>query len=91
MVGTSRSLREDTVTKEEQELLNKLARMKRENELLMVIFEELDELIKSGYSGSIAGEEAGGVTFAMKEYKKWKNEAPVANNTNLFDPYDMKN
>lgn len=48
--------------------------MKRENELLMVIFEEVDELVKSGYDGPFMGEEVRGIFYSVNEYKKWRKE-----------------
>lgn len=61
------------MTHEEQEVYNKIARMKRENELLTVIFEEIDDLVKRGYDGQFIGEDVSGVFYAVNEYKKWKN------------------
>ena len=59
---------------EEDILLQKIKLMKRENELLMVIFEEVDELVKSGYDGPFMGEEVRGIFYSINEYKKWKKE-----------------
>ena len=56
----------------EQELFNKIKNMKRENELLMVIFEEVDDLVKMGYDGPFMGEEVRGIFYAINEYKKWR-------------------
>lgn len=58
---------------EEEELYNKLKNMKRENELLMVIYEELDELISSGYNGSLQDNSTEGLLYSFNEYKKWKS------------------
>lgn len=46
--------------------------MKRANELLTVIMEELDDLVKREYSGSFTGEDTQGLMYALAEYKKWK-------------------
>lgn len=59
---------------DEEEVYNKIVHMKRENEYLMVIFEELDELIKTGYSGKLAEEAARGLLFAHQEYLKWRKD-----------------
>jgi len=61
------------VSNEEEELYNKLKNMKRENELLMVIYEELDELISSGYNGKLQDESTEGLFYSINEYKKWKS------------------
>ena len=58
---------------EEEIILQKVKNMKRENELLMVIFEELDELISTGYNGPIKSEKTEGLIFSLQEYKKWRN------------------
>lgn len=60
------------MTLEEESIYNKIFSMKRENELLTVIFEEVDELVKSGYDGPFMGEDVRGIFFAINEYKKWK-------------------
>jgi hypothetical protein len=62
------------MTLDEQNLYNKISAMKRENELLTVIYEELDELIKNGYSGALAEEAARGLLYAHSEYTKWRND-----------------
>lgn len=62
------------MTSQEQIVYDKIVDMKRENELLIVIFEELDELIKNGYSGKLAEEAARGLLFAHEEYLKWRND-----------------
>lgn len=59
---------------EEETLFQKIKLMKRENELLMVIFEEVDELVKSGYDGPFMGEEVRGIFYSVNEYKKWRKE-----------------
>lgn len=59
----------------EDQLFQKIVSMKKENELLMVIFEELDELIKTGYSCYICDEKLSGLISSYEEYKKWKNNA----------------
>lgn len=51
--------------------------MKRENELLTVIMEELDDLVKMGYNGSFLSEETSGLTSSLQEYKLWKNKLGV--------------
>ena len=61
-----------TQQEEEDAIFQKVVRMKRENELLMVIFEEVDELVKTGYDGSFMGEEVRGIFHAVNEYKKWR-------------------
>lgn len=66
------------MTTEEQELYNKLVHLKREHELLYVIFEEVNDLIKSGYDGQFMGEEVRGIFYSVNEYKKWKNDANSA-------------
>lgn len=58
---------------DEEEVYNKIVHMKRENEYLMVIFEELDELIKNGYTGKLAEDAARGLLFAHEEYINWRN------------------
>ena len=40
----------------------------------MVIFEEVDELVKSGYDGPFMGEEVRGIFYSINEYKKWRKE-----------------
>lgn len=60
------------MTEEENFYYEKIKQMKRENELLMVIFEEVDDLVKMGYDGPFMGEEVRGIFFAVNEYKKWK-------------------
>ena len=63
------------MTREEEEdlIFQKVVDMKRENELLMVIFEEVNDLVKSGYDGPFMGEEVRGIFYAVNEYKKWKS------------------
>lgn len=61
------------MTKEEEEIFQKVVNMRRENELLTVIYEEANDLIEKGYDGSFLGEEVKGFFFAVNEYKKWKN------------------
>jgi len=51
-----------------------LKNVKRENELLTVIFEELDELISSGYNGPINSEKTEGLLYSLDEYKLWKSK-----------------
>ena len=60
------------MNKEEEEIYRKISNMKRENELLVVIYEEINELLKSGYTGSFEGNEAKGILYAIKEYENWK-------------------
>lgn len=62
------------MSNEEAELYEKVKQMKRENEFLMVIFEEIEDLIKMGYDGPFMGEEVRGVFFAVNEYKKWMKD-----------------
>lgn len=62
------------MSKEEEVLYSKIVNMKRENELLTVIFEEVDELVKSGYDGQFIGEEVRGIFYAIKEYKQWRKD-----------------
>jgi len=62
------------MTEEENLYFEKIKKMKRENELLMVIFEEVDDLVKMGYDGPFMGEEVRGIFFAVNEYKKWKKD-----------------
>lgn len=62
---------------EEEVLYQKIKLMKRENELLMVIFEEVDELVKSGYDGPFMGEEVRGIFYSVNEYKKWRKEVGI--------------
>jgi hypothetical protein len=38
----------------------------------MVIAEELDDLIKNGYTCSHCGDDTTGLFYAHQEYKKWK-------------------
>ena len=59
---------------EEEELYQKIKRMKRENELLMVIFEELQELVKDGYACPNCTDETSGLFYAYREYDKWRND-----------------
>lgn len=66
------------MTNEESELYEKLVKLKREHELLMVVFEEVDDLVKSGYDGPFMGEEVRGIFYAVNEYKKWKKNADSA-------------
>lgn len=63
------------MTYEEEELYKKLEHMKRENELLMVIFEEVEDLIKMGYDGPFMGEEVRGIFYSVNEYRKWRKNA----------------
>ncbi len=60
------------MTKEEEEIFQKVIDLRRENELLMVVFEEVNDLVKSGYDGPFMGEEVRGIFYAVNEYKKWK-------------------
>lgn len=62
------------MTDEENLYFEKIKKMKRENELLMVIFEEVDDLVKMGYDGPFMGEEVRGIFFAVNEYKKWRRD-----------------
>lgn len=61
------------MTPDEQELFDKLVLLKRENELLKVVFEEVEELIKTGYDGPFMGENVRGIYYAYNEYNKWNN------------------
>ena len=61
------------MTPEEQELFNKIASLKRENELLKVVFEEVEELIKTGYDGPFLGESVRGIFYSYNEYNKWRH------------------
>lgn len=56
----------------EEELYKKIVSLKKEHELLYVIFEEVDDLVKMGYDGPFMGEEVRGIFHAVNEYKKWK-------------------
>lgn len=60
------------MTKEEEEIFKKVVDMRRENELLMVLYEELEELKKEGYGCYICDDKLSGLFFAYEEYKKWK-------------------
>lgn len=60
------------MTTEEENLFSKIVKMKRENELLTVIFEELDEFKKNGGSCYACEEKLSGLFFAYEEYRKWK-------------------
>lgn len=62
------------MTKEEEEIFEKVVKMRRENELLMVIYEEVNDLVKSGYDGPFMGEEVRGIFYAINEYNKWKRD-----------------
>lgn len=62
-----------TIQDEEQILLKKIIHMKRENELLMVIFEEAEELIKNGYFCSHCADETKGIFYAVREYNNWRD------------------
>jgi hypothetical protein len=64
------------MTTEEQELYVKLVKIKRSNELLTVIFEELDELLNSDNNKLLNTAEMEGLVYSYNEYKKWKNENP---------------
>ena len=60
------------MTDEEQNLYKQLKTFKDAYDKLYVIFEEVDDLIKSGYNGPFIGEEVRGVFYAVNEYKKWR-------------------
>jgi len=60
---------------DEQELYEKIKIMKRENELLMVLYEELDEMIRNGYTCSSCATETSGLLYSYREYKKWRDNA----------------
>ncbi len=62
------------MTDEEQNLYKQLKTFKDAYDKLYVIFEEVDDLIKSGYNGPFIGEEVRGVFFAVNEYKKWRSD-----------------
>ena len=62
------------MTVEEEELFQKITNLKRERDLLFVVFEEAKDLIKSGYDGPFMGEEVRGIFHAVNEYDKWKLE-----------------
>ena len=66
------------MSNEESDLYEKIKNMKRENELLMVIFEEVDEMVKDKYFCTNCADETSGLFYAYKEYKKWR-ENPVDN------------
>jgi hypothetical protein len=59
------------MSNEETQLFEKIKHMKRENELLMVIFEEVDEMVKDRYTCSSCADETAGLFYAYNEYKKW--------------------
>lgn len=61
------------MTSEEEDVYNKILNLKREKEYLYVIYEELDELARSGYS-SLSDEQCRGLMFALQEYKKWNQQ-----------------
>ncbi len=74
---------------EEEALLEKLVRLKKEHELLYVIYEELDDLIKMGYDGPFMGKEISGVISSVIEYKKWKSMHQLEKqHSTIIDPYD---
>lgn len=60
------------MTQEENELYEKIKRMKRENEYLTVIYEELLDLIRDDYKGSFKSDMTRGVFYAVNEYEKWR-------------------
>lgn len=60
------------MTNEEQNLYEQLQSFKKEYDKLYVIFEEVEDLVKSGYDGPFMGEEVRGIFYAVNEYKKWR-------------------
>ncbi len=60
------------MTDEEEELFQKVIDLKKERDMLYVIFEEVNELVKSGYDGPFMGEEVRGIFYSINEYNKWK-------------------
>lgn len=61
-----------SISAEEEQLYQKIKKMKRENEYLMVIYEELLDLIREDYKGPFKSESTRGVFYAVNEYEKWK-------------------
>lgn len=63
-----------TQEQEEENLFQKVVFLKKERDLLYVLFEELDELIKSGYACTSCADETSRLFYAYNEYKKWKKD-----------------
>jgi len=61
------------MTTEEETLYNQLKQFRTSHDKLYVIFEELDELVRSGYNGSFKSEHTEGLLSSLSEYKRWKN------------------
>jgi hypothetical protein len=63
------------MTTEEQQIYEKIRTIKEGYDKLYVIVEELEDLFKMGYTGSLADKEVDGLICAYREFKNWqKNE-----------------
>lgn len=63
------------MTSDEQEIFDQIVYLKKEKELLYVIYEELDEILNLKYTSLQYSDETSGLFFAHNEYKKWKENA----------------
>lgn len=61
------------MTLDENFLYQQIVDLKNSHDKLYVIFEELDELIKSGYHCLSCEKDISGLLMSYEEYKKWKN------------------
>jgi len=59
------------MTKEEQKLFQKLTFVHAERQYLLKIYEELDKLVQSGYSGKFKGPRIENILSSIKHYKHW--------------------
>ena len=62
------------MTQQEEALYNTLVNFKQGHDKLYVIMEELEDLIKSDYTGSFNSPDLHGLLSAFKEYKQWELE-----------------
>lgn len=60
------------MTKEEDEIFQKIVDLKKERDVLFVIFEELEDLIKSGYNCESCKGKLENLLYSYDEYNKWK-------------------
>lgn len=58
----------------EDEVFNKVVELKEGYDKLYVIYEELRDLVKSGYDGPFMGEDIRGLFHSYLEFEKWQNE-----------------
>lgn len=63
-----------TQEEEENKLFEKVVNLKHGYDKLYVIYEELRDLIKSGYDGPFMGEDIRGLFSSYLEFERWQDE-----------------